>query len=244
MLTAAQHRHLGGLLVALSLAVAACATGDTSGSDGPAVTPDPTAAVATPDPTPPDPPDPTATTSDLPTPTPTPSRTPSSAASPAPTPTPKPLPDPITRTGIDPVRIEIPEIGVDARIVDLAIGPGDPEVPEGWEDAGWYRATRNPGEIGPAVIAGHIDSKAGPAVFFRLDELSDGDEIIVHDDTGDSRTYVVEGSGQYPKEALPDEVFGFGDRRPELRVITCGGSFDRSVGHYRDNLVVYAAMAN
>ncbi len=144
-------------------------------------------------------------------------------------------------TGIEqPVSLEIPSIGVDAALVGLSLGDGDPEVPTRWEDAGWYETTRNPGEIGPAVIAGHIDSKAGPAVFFRLRELGSGDEVIVHGTDGQSRTFIVEDSGQYPKTALPDEVFGFGQARPELRLITCGGSFDSEVGHYVDNLVVYA----
>lgn len=143
-------------------------------------------------------------------------------------------------TGIDPERIEIPAIGVDAVIVDLLLGSGDPEVPTNFADTGWYTATRDPGEIGPSVIAGHIDSRAGPAVFFRLDELAPGDEIVVHSADGESRTFLVTGAGQYPKTELPREVFAFGDPVPELRLITCGGTFDRSVGHYEDNFVVYA----
>ncbi|MBY5164175.1 sortase domain-bontaining protein, partial [Salsipaludibacter albus] len=91
-------------------------------------------------------------------------------------------------------------------------------------------------------IAGHIDSKAGPAVFYRLDELDEGDEVIVHGADGETRTFTVRDAGQYPKTDLPDEVFGFGEARPELRLITCGGSFDSAAGHYVDNLVVYAAQ--
>lgn len=161
---------------------------------------------------------------------------------PTPTPTPVPIATPELPSGVsEPVRLEIPSIGVDASLVDLSLGNGNPEVPDAWEDAGWYETTRNPGEIGPAVIAGHIDSKTGPAVFYRLRELVHGDEIIVHGAAGDVATFVVQDSGQYPKTSLPNEVFGFGQPRPELRLITCGGSFDSSVGHYVDNLVVYAA---
>lgn len=79
----------------------------------------------------------------------------------------------------------------------------------------------------------------GPAVFARLDEVVAGDEIIVSDPAGEFRTFVVTGAGQYPKNDLPTEVFGFGDQAPEL-LITCGGAFDRASGHYRDNYVVYA----
>lgn len=170
-------------------------------------------------------------------------------ADPGPSGTATPSSEPVARpdlpTGLaDPVRIEVPAIGVDAAVVDLSLGNGDPEVPEGWGDAGWYTQTRNPGEIGPSVIAGHIDSKEGPAVFFRLDELVAGDEVILHGDGGDSRTFVVTDSGQYPKTDLPDEVFGYGQRVPELRLITCGGTFDPEAGHYRDNHVVYTRLAD
>lgn len=144
--------------------------------------------------------------------------------------------------GIEPQRIEIPAIGVDAVVIDLDLRGPEPEVPDDFAHTGWYTQTRRPGEIGPAVVAGHIDSVAGPAVFHRLDELVAGDEIIVSDTTGDSRTFVVTDAGQYPKEALPDEVFGF-EPVVALRLITCGGTFDRSVGHYRDNYVVYAELA-
>lgn len=143
-------------------------------------------------------------------------------------------------TGIRPERVVIPSIGVDAPTVTLDLGGSEPEVPDDFADAGWYEQTRLPGEIGPAVIAGHIDSKTGPAVFYRLDQLRAGDQITVRGGAGASRTFSVVGSGQYLKDQLPPEVFAFGEAAPELRLITCGGAFDRSSGHYRDNYVVYA----
>lgn len=231
-------RRLAGLVAALALIGAGCGNPSSDSADAEAVaSPVPTVAASpTPSPTP------TPTPTADPTPSPSATVSPTPEPTPTPSPTPKPLSTPTYYDGVEPVRIEIPAIGVDANVVDLAIGPGDPEVPEEWDDAGWYTNTRNPGEIGPSVVAGHIDSKSGPAVFYRLDELVAGDEIIVSGEDGESRTFVVQDSGQYPKENLPDEVFGYGERVPELRVITCGGSFDRSVGHYEDNLVVYAAM--
>lgn len=236
------------LLAALALLGSACGSSTEADDD---VVAQPSAATTTeavetlsPTPTPTPPLSPSL--SPTPTATPSPTSPPTAAPSPSPTPSASPTPAPINTptylTGVEPVRLEIPAIGVDADVVDLAIGPGDPEVPEAWEDAGWYTTTRDPGEIGPSVIAGHIDSKSGPAVFYRLNELTNGDEIIVHDEDGESRTFTVRDAGQYPKENLPDEVFGFGQRRPELRLITCGGSFDTSFGHYEDNLVVYAAQ--
>lgn len=142
--------------------------------------------------------------------------------------------------GIDPSRIEIEAIGVSAEIIDLSLAGTEPEVPSDFADTGWYTQTRLPGEIGPAVVAGHIDSVDGPAVFARLDELEPGDEIRIVAEDGDERTFVVTGSGQYRKDALDADVFAFGEPVPELRLITCGGVFDRSSGHYRDNYVVYA----
>ncbi len=146
--------------------------------------------------------------------------------------------------GIDPAGIEIPAIDVDADVVMLDLRGAEPEVPSDFDDAGWYQQTRRPGEIGPAVIAGHIDSKAGPAVFARLNELQPGDEIVVHGAGGESRTFVVTTDGQYSKDRLPAEVFGFDQPTPELRLITCGGVFDRSSGHYRDNFVIYASAVD
>jgi len=162
---------------------------------------------------------------------------------PATAPNPTPSPDSTIAdlpTGIEPTRIVIAAIGVDAPIIRLDIR-GEPEVPEDFADVGWYHQTRLPGEIGPAVVAGHIDSQSGPAVFYRLNELTNGDEITVSDSTSESRTFAVTSSGQYSKDALPAEVFGFGGPNPELRLITCGGTFDAESGHYRDNFVVYAS---
>lgn len=146
-------------------------------------------------------------------------------------------------TGIVPARLIIEAIGVDAPTVGLDLRGAEPEVPADDASTGWYHQTRRPGEIGPAVIAGHVDGRSGPAVFFRLGELAPGDEILVESADGDRRAFVVTGSGQHPKGELPPEVFGFGAATPELRLITCGGAFDRSSGHYLDNLVVYARAA-
>jgi len=168
-------------------------------------------------------------------------------AGPDPEPTPEPLQSPPATalpevefpSGIEPIRIAIPAIAVDADVIRLDIR-GEPEVPEDFAQVGWYHQTRLPGEIGPAVLAGHIDSRTGPAVFYQLDELDTGDEIILSAAGSETRRFAVTDTGQYSKDALPAEVFGFGEPLPELRLITCGGTFDASSGHYRDNYVVYA----
>lgn len=143
------------------------------------------------------------------------------------------------QTGVRPSRIVIPSIDVDATVIDLDIRGSAPEVPSDFSEVGWYEQTRLPGEIGPAVLAGHIDSESGPAVFFRLNELEPGDELEIHSADGEVRVFEVLDSGQYPKENLPREVFGFDMPVAELRLITCGGTFDRRSGHYQDNFVVY-----
>ena len=139
-----------------------------------------------------------------------------------------------------PVSITIPAAGVDARVVPVGLGPGRTiEVP-GVELAGWYAPGPRPGEAGPAVIVGHVDSRRGPAVFFRLGELHRGDRIEVGQDGGASRSFAVERVERRPKAALPVGRIWNHTRRPVLRLITCGGGFDRATGHYRDNLIVYA----
>jgi len=152
------------------------------------------------------------------------------------------IPEFVPPTGIVPTRIAIPTIDVDAPTIELSLAGAEPEVPVDFDDAGWYTQTRLPGEIGPAVIAGHIDSRSGPAVFARLDQLEPGDEITVTAADGESRVFEVFDAAQYPKGDLPQSVFGFGTPEPELRLITCGGTFDAEVGHYRDNYVVFARL--
>jgi hypothetical protein len=143
-------------------------------------------------------------------------------------------------TGIVPTRIEIPAIGVDATIIHMDITANNVEVPSDFSQVAWWRQTRLPGEIGPSVMGGHVDSRSGPAVFFRLKDLTSGDQIIIHGEDGGVRTFVVEHGLQANKYDRPPEVFGYGQTRSELRLITCSGRFDPSIGHYEDNYVIFA----
>jgi sortase (surface protein transpeptidase) len=143
--------------------------------------------------------------------------------------------------GVDPERIVIPAIGVDADVIDLGLrDDGAMEVPADFGQAGWFTPGPRPGRVGPAVIAGHVDSRTGPAVFFRLPELEVGDEIDVHGEDGEVVTFVVRASEQHAKDDFPTERVYAGTPGPELRLITCGGVFDQSERSYRDNLIVYA----
>jgi LPXTG-site transpeptidase (sortase) family protein len=139
-----------------------------------------------------------------------------------------------------PTSIQIPAIDVHTSLQQLGLdSSGSLEPPTNLTQAGWYTGSSVPGNDGPAVIAGHVDSTKGPAVFFRLKSLKPGDMITVGLSSGQSVDFQVMAVQHYPKNAFPTaEVYG-ARPDPELRVITCGGSF--AAGHYLDNVVVYAA---
>lgn len=142
-----------------------------------------------------------------------------------------------------PVGLQIPAIGLaEPSVVDLGIdGAGRLEAPEDFARVGWFTDGPLPGAVGPAVMVGHVDSRAGPAVFYRLRELEAGDEIVVPRSDGGRSRFAVDRIEQYPKDSFPAlQVYG-ATPGPELRLITCGGTFDRSVRHYVDNIVVYAS---
>jgi sortase (surface protein transpeptidase) len=142
-----------------------------------------------------------------------------------------------------PVSIQIPVIGVDTGVVPVGLGPGRTMEVPAVDLAGWYEPGPRPGEAGPAVIVGHVDSRRGPAVFFRLGQLHRGDRIVVGRAKGPARSFVVERVERKPKQALPTARIWKDTGQPVLRLITCGGSFDRASGHYRDNVIVYANLS-
>lgn len=143
-----------------------------------------------------------------------------------------------------PVRLQIPRIGVDTDLVDLGVDPdGALEVPADFARAGWFTRSALPGARGPEVIAGHVDDQDGPAVFYRLRDLVAGDEITVVRGDGAEVVYRVDGVEQHAKDAFPTAAVYGPSPGAVLRLITCGGSFDRASGHYRDNTVAYASLA-
>jgi len=141
-----------------------------------------------------------------------------------------------------PVRIEIPTIAVDSDLMALGLqDDGTLEVPPDGFPAGWFTGAPTPGEVGPAVIVGHIDWVTGPAVFYELASLQVGDEIRVSRADGSVVTFRTTQVEQYPKDAFPtDLVYGDIDYAG-LRLISCGGAFNRVTGHYEDNVVAFAA---
>jgi sortase (surface protein transpeptidase) len=142
------------------------------------------------------------------------------------------------------VALTIPEIDLrTSRMVELGLNRDRSlEVPEEWQAVGWYSLGAAPGQEGPAVLVGHLDSTTGPAVFHRLDELRDRDTISVERADGNAVDFTVYAVERYAKGDFPtDEVYG-DTGRPELRLITCGGDFDAANGHYTDNVVVFADL--
>ena len=154
----------------------------------------------------------------------------------------RPHATPRRRTAL-PVRIEIEAIGVSAPVIRLGLNPdGTLEVPTRFGDTGWWTGGARPGERGPAVIAGHVDSRSGPAVFFRLDRLRARDAIVVVLRDGSRVRFLVQRTARYRKAAFPTAAVYGPTRLPTLRLITCSGAFDAASGHYVDNTVVYARL--
>jgi sortase (surface protein transpeptidase) len=142
-----------------------------------------------------------------------------------------------------PVRIDIPRIGVASSLDRLGRARDKTvEVPTRWEVAGWYAAGTRPGDPGSAVILGHVDSRRGPAVFFRLRELREGDEIKVGRADGSTVRFAVERVAQYDKRRFPTDEVYYPTLTPALRLVTCGGTFDATAGHYRSNVIVFATL--
>lgn len=147
-------------------------------------------------------------------------------------------------TASGPSRIKIPTLGVDAPVTGLGL---DPEghlatPPDGDRNlAGWYRGGVTPGQTGTALMAGHVDTASGPAVFYGLGALHRGDRIDVLRQDGSTAWFVTDAVEVYAKSAFPDrQVYGRA-ADPQLRLITCGGTFTKGQG-YQGNVVVYAHL--
>jgi hypothetical protein len=142
-----------------------------------------------------------------------------------------------------PVYLSIPVIGVHTRLIRLGLtAQGTLQVPASTSVAGWYTGGPRPGQVGSAVIAGHIDSYLGPGVFFRLRLLRPGDRVYVRQAGGTLAVFRVYAEHSYPKDHFPTEKVYGPAPDPELRLITCGGTFNPAIGSYLNNVVVYAAQ--
>jgi sortase (surface protein transpeptidase) len=141
-----------------------------------------------------------------------------------------------------PVRLRIPAIGVNSSIVDTGVDAAGTLVPPGSPDVtGWFTGGPAPGAVGPALLAGHVDSHTGPAVFFKLVDLKPGDAVLVERADGTTVSFTVTSTIRVAKTAFPTDLVYAPLPVPVLRLVTCGGTFDHAARSYRDNIIVEAA---
>jgi hypothetical protein len=147
-----------------------------------------------------------------------------------------------------PVSVAIPDIGVRSTLLRLGLNPdGSMQVPDISTSAGeaaWYKYSVTPGQIGTAVIEGHVDSQVGPAVFYRLGALRPGDHIDVSLADGMTAVFRVTGVREYTKVDFPTEMIYGPTNYASLRLVTCGGTFDYATGHYLSSVVVFASLVS
>ena len=143
-----------------------------------------------------------------------------------------------------PGRVQIPALGVTARIMELGLErDGSMEVPPGAYPVGWYDGSPTPGQLGPAVLAGHVDWEGEPGAFYGLRKLRPGDTVVVDRADGTVATFRVDRVEEHAKDDFPTEEV-YGDiNHAGLRLITCGGAFDEDTGDYQANIIVFASLA-
>ena len=147
-----------------------------------------------------------------------------------------------------PVSVAIPAIGVQSSLLRLGLNANGtiavPPLATSADKAAWYKYSATPGQAGTSVIEGHVDSYQGPAVFYRLGALRPGDRVDVRLADGTTAVFRVTGVREYAKDKFPTKtIYGPADYAA-LRLITCGGSFDNTTGHYLSSVVVFASLAS
>lgn len=142
-----------------------------------------------------------------------------------------------------PAGLSIPSIDVTAELEPKGVlDNGQMGVPSTEDGVAWFEPGAKPGEKGNAVMAGHVDSRTGPAVFYDLDKLETGDEIEVTDEEGEVLTFEVQRAVSYDRTDAPiEEIFGPSNSR-SLNLITCTGTFDQAEGTHDQRLVVYTEL--
>jgi hypothetical protein len=144
----------------------------------------------------------------------------------------------------EPILLRVPKVNLEVEF-EAPLGLNEDktiEVPDSYEKVGWYKNGASPGEKGPAIILGHVDSYQGPAIFYGLKELEPGDEVFVVRSNGSTATFVVDRAERYAQDEFPTEKVYGATEGAELRLITCTGTFDKGEQRYSHNLVVYATL--
>jgi hypothetical protein len=141
-----------------------------------------------------------------------------------------------------PIALVIPAIGVRTPLVEEGLTvAGAIQVPTDPAVAGWFTGSPPPGAIGPAILLGHIDSRSGPAVFYKLSRLRPRERVYVRRADGTVATFAVDAVRWYPKSQFPTATVYGPTPNAQLRLITCGGVFDHRLKYYLSNVVVYAS---
>jgi hypothetical protein len=144
-----------------------------------------------------------------------------------------------------PIAVRIPAIGLSVWLTQLGLNAdGTVEVPTSVKVPGWFSPGPSPGQVGSAVILGHVDSYQGPGVFFQLRTLQPGDPITVNLADGVVATFQVKSVVMYQKTQFPDQQVYGSSGSSELQLVTCGGTFDSQTGHYLSNIVVYSSFVS
>jgi hypothetical protein len=150
---------------------------------------------------------------------------------------------PLTAERSTPTELSVPAIGLAVSLSTLGLNPdGTVQVPTDIQQPGWFRLGPSPGQLGSAVILGHVDSYQGPAVFFKLRSLIAGDLISVNLADGSTAQFKVTSVAMYLKSSFPDQAVYGSHGSSELQLVTCAGTFDTQTGHYLSNIVVYSTL--
>jgi len=147
-----------------------------------------------------------------------------------------------------PETLTVAAVGISSKLLHLGLASdGTMQVPPLFgqpSEAGWYEYSPTPGQIGPSIIIGHIDTYKGPSVFYRLGAIQPGDEVDVGLTDGTTAVFRVTGVREYGKASFPSRTVYGPTSNAALRLITCGGDFDYATGHYLSSTVVFASLVS
>lgn len=153
------------------------------------------------------------------------------------------VPRALTTSRSVPVRLRIPALGMSVQVGTLGLNAdGTVQVPSGTTQPGWFDRGPTPGQLGSAVLLGHVDSYRGPGVFFQLRTLAAGDQVDVDLADGDTAQFTVDSVEQFSKQAFPDQRVYGSHGSSALQLVTCGGIFDHQTGSYLSNVVVFTSL--
>lgn len=143
------------------------------------------------------------------------------------------------------VAIRIPRLGVNQSMIALHVQwDRSLSVPKSFSDIGWWAEGPAPAAPGAVIVGAHVSSKSGPGVFFKLNEMRKGDLVEVPRSDGTTAVFQVRGMASYPRDDYPNDVVYRTRGKASIHLITCDGAFDSTIGHHKENLVVFADLVS